>query len=204
MEGMGRETEERLKIGFILDTWWFGLKNLPERTKEQTLKLVVDLLTERRIPYAIIGGMALQVYVEDPRTTVDIDIAVRSREEIPRSELERLGFKHTGSFEHYENFRSPDKIMVQFSAEPECAGVVHRAVVHDALDREICFITPVDLVRAKLRAAEDPARRTSKRFIDFADIKTLFEEHPDLPGELTADETQRIARLPLLLAEQSG
>jgi len=189
-------TEERLRIGFLLDTIWFEMKHQPVRSKEQTLKLLVDLLAAEGIPYAIIGGMALQVHVADPRTTVDVDVALLAREDVPRTALEALGFKHTGSFEHSENFRSPDGIMVQFSGEPEWQGVVRRAEIHDAFDRRIPFISPIDLVRAKLRAAADPGRRRSKRLIDVADITTLLEEHADLASLLTEDEMARIARLP--------
>ncbi len=195
---MSNEVEARLRIGFLLDARWFAMKHQPERTKEPTLKVLVDLLDERGIPYAIIGGMALQVYVSDPRTTVDIDVAVRDRNAIPVDDLKALGFRHTGSFDHSENYRSPDDIMVQFSAEPEWLGVVDRAQVHAAFDRDIRFISPPDLVRAKLRAAADPARRRSKRFIDMGDIETLLEEHADLREQMTEEERSRIARLPEL------
>lgn len=179
----------------MLDARWFAMKNQPERTKEPTLKLLVDLLRDKEIPYAIIGGMALQVYVADPRTTVDIDLAVRQRSEIPRADLESLGFKHTGSFDHSENFRSPDGIMVQFSAEPEWEGVVARAQEFPILDRAVRFIAREDLVRAKLRAAADPARRRSKRMQDITDIATLLEEHPEVEPMLTESERSRIASL---------
>jgi len=192
MDPTGREVEARLRIGFLLDARWFAMKNMPERTKEPTLKLLVDLLQELEIPYAIIGGMALQAYVADPRTTVDIDVAVR---EVPLAALEAVGFKHTGSFEHSENYRSPDGIMVQFSPDAEWDDVIERAKYQDVLGRRIRFIAPVDLVRAKLRAASDLARRRSKRMQDATDIATLLEQHPELRGSLDDREKSEIDRL---------
>jgi hypothetical protein len=41
------------------------------------------LLDEARVPYVIIRGVAVQVHHPDPRTTVDVDLAVLSRDVIP-------------------------------------------------------------------------------------------------------------------------
>ncbi len=59
-----------------------------------------------------------------------------------------------------------------------------RAQEYRILDRVVRFIAPGDLVRAKLKAASDPARRRSKRIMDVGDIATLLEEHPEVETEL--------------------
>jgi len=191
-----RTTEERLRVGFILDSRWFGMKfNQGDRSKEQTLHLLIDAFIDEQVPYAIIGGVALQAHTSDPRTTVDIDVAVPDRADIPVVALEARGFQRTGSFEFTENWKSPDEIAIQFSTGQTWAGVVARAEVHFAFGKPIRFLTAVDLVRAKLAAATEPGRRKSKAHQDAVDIEVVLEEHPEILDHLTADERDLIDRL---------
>lgn len=193
---MYRTTEERLRIGFILDSRWFGMKeNQGEKTKERTLHWLIDILIAEQVPYAIIGGVALQVHTSDPRTTVDIDVAILDRASIPVEALIKAGFRHTGSFEHSENWKSSEDIPVQFSADPEWVGVVERAETHSAFGKSIRFLTALDMVRAKMRAAIEPSRRKSKAHMDAVDIEILVEEHPEILEQLTDLERSLVERL---------
>ncbi len=193
---MFQTTEERLRVGFILDNWWFGMKeNHADKSKERTLHQLVDVLNSTRVPYAIIGGVALQVYSSDPRTTMDIDVAIPERSMIPVGALEAAGFRHTGSYDHSENFKSLDGIAVQFSAEPEWVGVVERAEEQVVFGKSMRFLTALDMVRAKLRSATEPSRRRSKALRDATDVATLTEEHPEILDQLTEPEKQLVERL---------
>ncbi len=180
----------------MLDSRWFGMKfNQGDKTKERTLHWLVDVLHAAQVPYAIIGGVALQVHTSDPRTTVDIDVAVPERDAIPAGALEAAGFRHSGSYEYTENWISPDDIAVQFSAGPEWADIVARAEPHEAFGKAMRFLTALDMVRAKLRSATEPARRKSKAHQDAVDVEILTEEHPELIGQLTEAERALVARL---------
>lgn len=185
---MGSKAEKRLRIGFLLDCRWFAMKNLPERSKERTLQLLVEVLTAAEVPYAIIGGVALQVHSADPRTTVDIDVAVWDRSAIPADALRQKGFRYTGSFQFSENWLSADDIPVQFSSGPDWHNAILNSEPHDVNDRMVRVISPIDLLRAKIDASTDPARRPSKRHIDIGDAKMLIEEHPEIRGLLTVEE----------------
>src|SRR5262245_43450977 len=77
-----------LEVGFILDRRWHLLRGEMERTKRSALLRLAQVMTEARVPYAIIGGLALQVHQADPRTTLDIDVAVTAASQIPRTVLE--------------------------------------------------------------------------------------------------------------------
>ena len=68
----------------------------PGDTKEQPLRAVVTVLEASRTPYALIGGVAMQMLSKEPRTTLDIDLAVRTFAEIPRQALQKAGFAHEG------------------------------------------------------------------------------------------------------------
>jgi hypothetical protein len=54
--------------------------------------------------------------------------------------------------------------------------------------------TPSDLVRLKIEAAEEPARRPSKRLSDITDVQRLLETHPEVAREVP-DALERLEAL---------
>ncbi len=65
-----------LELGFVLDARWYRLRGEMEHTKGPALLALAHVFAEAGVPYAIIGGVALQVHQSEPRTTLDIDVAV--------------------------------------------------------------------------------------------------------------------------------
>ena len=59
----------------------------PGDTKEQPLRAVISVLETAGTAYAVIGGVAVQLYSREPRTTLDVDLAVRRFSDIPRGAL---------------------------------------------------------------------------------------------------------------------
>ena len=173
-----------LSAGFMLDRQWHWLRGEMETTKKPTLLTLGRLLDESRIPYAIIGGIAVQIHHPDPRTTLDIGLAVLSRSAIPGEALVAAGFRRTGSFEHSENWVAMDGTPVQFTDDPMLAGAVSSAGEVFVDDIRLRVIQVVDLLHEKIRAASDPARRRSKRLQDLADAEALIETNPELAQQL--------------------
>jgi hypothetical protein len=167
-----------------------------ERSKEPALLLVGRILAEAAVPYAVIGGVALQLHQPEPRTTLDIDVAVLTRTTIPRTRLHSAGFAFTGQFEHSENWLGPGDTPVQFTDDPALAGAIDRAEQIEIGGVRLRIMSRPDLLHQKLRAASDPARRRSKRLQDLADAQTLLETFPDLAGQLDDDERARLGDLP--------
>lgn len=167
-----------------------------EHSKRPALLALALIFADAKVPYAIIGGVALQVHQSEPRTTLDIDIAVATYGDIPRSQLEAAGFTLTGKFSHSENWSGPENTPVQFTDDPALTEAVQRAeeVVLD--DVRLRVIRRVDLLHEKLRAASDTARRRSKRLQDLADVQALLESTPALLEELTASERALLDQLP--------
>jgi hypothetical protein len=185
-----------LETGFLLDRQWYWLRGEMERSKRPTLLLLGRILAEARTAYAIIGGVALQVHQAEPRTTLDVDIAVRRFDDIPRAALQAAGFAATGRFTHSENWAGPDGTPVQFTDDAALAAAIARAD-EVALDEvRLRVIRRADLLHEKLRAGSDPARRRSKRLQDLADAQALLESTPALASELTAPERELLGRLP--------
>src|ERR1700688_2216367 len=185
-----------IEIGFLLDRQWHLMRSEPESSKRPTLLLLVRILADAGVAYAIIGGVALQVHQADPRTTLDIDLAVANRDEIPRLRLAAAGFSETSRFAHSENWMGPDGTPVQFTADPALGGAVARAETIDLEGVPLRVIGRGDLMHEKLRAAADPARRRSKRLQDLADAQALVEADPAAAAGLTDEERATLHRLP--------
>ncbi len=130
----------------------------------------------------------MQLHTADPRTTLDIELAVPTYADVPRQALLAAGFEHTGRHEHSDNWRAPGsgplkrRTAVQFSAEDEgiADAVTHAGVVDLADGVRLRVASVADLIVLKLAAAVEPARRSSRRAHDVADVLALLEEHPEL------------------------
>jgi hypothetical protein len=170
-------------------------------TKEGPLRQVVSVLEAAHTRYALIGGLAIQLHSEEPRTTLDIDLAVTTFAEIPVDALELAGFEHEGRFDHSDNWRAPgsaarkQRTAIQFSAEDVgIASAVDHARTVEVDGMTLRLARPTDLVVLKLAAAEEPSRRAKKRRQDFVDILTLVEEHPEA-GSAVPDLERRLEQL---------
>lgn len=182
----------KLHEGYHLDKRWHWLRGEMETTKQTSLERLARVLTEAGVQYAIIGGVAVQVHGHEPRTTLDIDVAVLDCARLPARALETAGFTRLGSHPHSENWRGPDGTPTQFTDDPALAGAVQTAAEHSIGDVRLRVITPVELLHAKLRAASDPARRKSKRLIDLADAQALVERWPALVDALDPAERAQL------------
>jgi hypothetical protein len=185
-----------LEIGFQLDQLWHALRGEMEITKRPALVALGRVLRDADIPYAIIGGVALQVHQAEPRTTLDIDLAVARLDALPRAELEAAGFQHQGRFAHSDNWIGPSGLPVQFTDNPALLPALERAVEIELDGVPLRVIQRADLLHEKIRAGSDPARRGSKRLQDFADAKAILEETPVLRSELTEEERALLDALP--------
>ena len=185
-----------LHVGFLLDRQWHALRGEMDTTKRPALLTLARVLNGARTPYAIIGGVALQIHQAEPRTTLDIDLAVLSFDEIPGDDLRAAGFSLGGRFAHSENWVGPEGVPVQFTDDPALGPAVERAVEIELEDVRLRVIGRADLLHEKLRAGSDPARRRSKRLQDLADAQSLLEETPELRAELSETERAILAALP--------
>jgi hypothetical protein len=190
------EARDRLAVGFALDHLWGETMGLQDGdSKEGPLRLVAELLEREGVPYALIGGVAVQLHTAEPRSTLDIDIAVPRYADVPHAALLAAGFEHTGRHDHSDNWRAPGprplklRTAVQFSAED--LGIADAVAHADVVDLDgglrLRVATVADLIVLKLAAAEEPQRRPSKREHDIGDVLALLEEHPELKSrELVA------------------
>ena len=138
-----------LEIGFLLDRQWHVLRGEMERTKRPALVSLARILAAAGTRYAIIGGVALQVHQAEPRTTLDIDLAVRSLDSIARPELQAAGFTPRGRFSHSENWLGPEGVPVQFTDDPALADAIEWAIEIELDGVRLRLIGRVDLLHEK-------------------------------------------------------
>ena len=189
--------QAHLEIGFELDRRWHLLRGEDmDDSKKPDLLMLARALAAAQTPYAIIGGVALQIHQDEPRTTLDIDLAVKDVKALPEAALVQAGFRATGSYPHSFNWVGPGGTPVQFSDDPAFGEAIDRATLSLLDDVALRVATPLDLLRAKVRATRDVARRRSKRIQDLADAIGLVETRPDLLGELSEEERSVLTLVP--------
>lgn len=189
-----RSVVELLELTGRLDARYHLLQDGVERDKEQTLIALGRVLAAARTKYAIIGGVAVQFRSRDPRTTLDIDVAVLCYDDLPHQAFLASGFNHLKRHAHPDNWTGPDGTPVQFTDDPVLHTAVSSAEEHRRGKLVLRIATSFELVRAKLRAAKDPARRRSKRLIDLAGACALVEEDSQLRDRLAPEELAQIDR----------
>lgn len=139
-------------------------------------------------PYCLIGGLAVNCYVE-PVYTLDADIVVLATNLPGLSEhLRKQGFK-TEDHPHSINVQAPgSKLRLQFTVDERYQAFLPRAVEEEVLGIRVQVACLEDVTRGKLWAYSDAQRRLSKRKKDELDLIRLAEKHPELkplyPSEL--------------------
>src|SRR5438270_1598066 len=140
---------------------------------------VVGIL-QRHGPWCLIGGLAVNCYVE-PVYTVDADIVVVT-ERLPAiaAELGAAGFG-IQQFEHSLNARKgTGQLNLQFTQDARYQNFIARAQPQQVLGQSVPVADLKDIVQGKVWAWSDEARRPTKRKKDELDLMRIAEAHPQL------------------------
>ncbi len=139
-------------------------------------------------PYCLIGGLAVNCYVE-PVYTLDAHVVVVAAN-LPKlsARLRELGFK-IEEHPHSVNAQAPGSdLRIQFTTDERYQAFPARSVEAEILGLRARVASLEDVTQGKLWAYGDPARRLSKRKKDELDLIRLAEAHPELkpayPSEL--------------------
>ncbi len=140
------------------------------------LALVVNALRATGRPFCLIGGLAVNHYVE-PVVTLDADFALAALGNANEI-LSAAGFV-VREFPHSLNAQLPgSRLRIQITINDRYAAFPSRAVPGVIFGVPIPVASLEDVVRGKFWAATDSARRASKRAKDAADLIRLAESHP--------------------------
>jgi hypothetical protein len=139
-------------------------------------------------PYCLIGGLAVNCYVE-PVYTLDADLVVIAAS-LPELtvHLQAQGFK-TEVHKHPVNASAPgSQLRIQFTTDERYQAFPARSVDANVLGIRVKVACRADVTQGKLWAYGDPQGRLSKRKKDELDLIRLAEAYPELkalyPSEL--------------------
>jgi hypothetical protein len=138
-------------------------------------------------PYCLIGGLAVNCYVE-PVYTLDADLVLvpGALSELP-SRLQAAGFA-VETFPHSINGqRGSSQLRIQFTTDPRYGEFPARAREFVVLGETVAVASLEDVFQGKLWAWFDPARRLTKRKKDELDLLRLAESYPILRASLPPD-----------------
>jgi hypothetical protein len=134
------------------------------------LEAVVALLVENDIRYCVIGGQGVNAYV-DPLVSLDLDLVVA---------VDQVELVTRWLAEH----AAGSKLRVQIQTDPRYFPFVQRARPVSVLGLSLPVATIEDILQGKIWAAQDPARRPSKRRKDLLDIERVVDAYPALRAQI--------------------
>jgi hypothetical protein len=137
-------------------------------------------ILNRRGAWCLIGGLAVNCYVEAVYT-LDADVVVIASE-LPaiKDELIGAGFS-VEEFPHSLNARmAKSDLRMQFSLDPRYQGFLSDTTVRDVLGQQVPVASLANVVRGKVWAWSDERRRLSKRKKDELDLIRIAESYAEL------------------------
>lgn len=147
--------------------------------KADLLEEVLAFLRESGIRFCVIGGQAVNAYVE-PLVSLDLDLAVAVAQLDQTRKLAKDRF-HAEEFPHSLNISSPgSNLRVQIQTDPRYGDFVERASMRDVLGLNLPVAAIDDVLQGKIWAASDSTRRPTKRRKDLLDIERILEAYPHL------------------------
>lgn len=155
---------------------------------------LVTCLESADINWCIIGGIAVNHWVQEPMVTQDVDLVVAAESiEDAVQKLEASGFT-SERFEWSINFTGHSKISIQLSTEESYLDFPSRAVAADVHGILMRVASLEDTLEGKIRVWKDPTRRQSKKIKDLGDIARLVESHSELWATLPEELRSQIQK----------
>ncbi len=200
-------TSPRLAEIFLREN--FVLRDDLQQDKRATLTAIVRMFDDHAVPYAITGGLAVQLYNIETRPTVDVDVvslrkpfeAMKTKQPWGRYGFE-LVFDHR---RHVKLYHAVSNVEVDINVDTRFARLVENYETETVDELSVRFTSPLMLALAKLRTQRsDWPRHPRKRVQDRGDLMGLLETYPQLSDllrvdPLTTDEMRSI--LDAVLAE---
>lgn len=155
------------------------------------LGAIVELLTTSGAKFCVIGGQAVNAYVE-PLVSLDLDLAVAADDvdRVDRLMTERFVVER---FPHTLNVSDPGSdLRVQIQLDPRYSAFVQHAAVRSVLGLALPTARIEDTLQGKIWAATAAERRPSKRQKDLADIARIIEQYPHLRAQVPPSVLTRL------------
>jgi hypothetical protein len=155
------------------------------------LERLLALFERKDIRYCVIGGLAVNAYVE-PVVTLDLDVAIAAEQLDSTIAALREEFD-VEEFAHSVNVNAPgSSLRVQIQKDARYAEFVRRATQREVLEHSMRVAAIEDVLLGKVWAASDAERRGSKRQKDLADIARIVESYPHLRPNVPRELLDRL------------
>jgi hypothetical protein len=153
--------------------------------------LLVSILSKRG-PWCLIGGLAVNCYVE-PVYTLDADIVVAvSDVDSIKQDLAAAGFA-VREFSHSINAQmSGSDLRIQLTTDGRYQEFLGETQLMEVLARQVPVASLANVTRGKLWAWSDQTRRPTKRKKDELDLMRLLEAYPELRGLMPEEISNQI------------
>lgn len=147
--------------------------------KKEIIQEIIDSLNDNHIEYCVIGGLAVNAYVE-PVVSLDLDIVVifDGIDKLIESTVDKFKVE---KFTHSINLGSKDSdIRIQIKTDERYQDFIKRASIRDVMGYQMKVAALEDVLIGKVWAYLDEQRRGSKRQKDLADVMRIIESFPEL------------------------
>ena len=159
--------------------------------KKDIIQDIIDLLNQNNIKYCVIGGLAVNAYVE-PVVSLDLDIVVvvEGLDKLLESARDKFQIEKVP---HRINLGSKDSdVRIQLQTDKRYQDFIKKASVKDIMGYEMNVASLEDVLEGKVWAYSDIQRRGSKRQKDLADIMRIIESFPELKSILPGSIIENI------------
>lgn len=158
--------------------------NAVVNSKIDLLQVLLDILEETASQYCVIGGLAVNAYVE-PVVSLDLDIVVAEENIYKVCRAAEVKGLKVERFEHSINLTSTESdLRVQLQTDVRYQEFIIRSKPKEILGYRMNVAALKDILSGKTWAYADETRRKSKRQKDLADIMRLVEAYPTLETSL--------------------
>ena len=156
--------------------------------KADIIGALLDLLTKTSTDYCIIGGLAVNAYVE-PVVSLDLDIVIATDQIDDLCNAATKSGMKIKKYPRSVNLSARGShVRVQIQMDGRYQDFIEKAHPKTVLGYKMKVARVEDVLAGKVWAYTDQGRRTSKRYKDMADIARLIERYPrllsSLPGKI--------------------
>jgi len=152
--------------------------------KTDIVQQLLGILTETDSDYCLIGGLAVNAYVE-PVVSLDVDIVVTVGNIVAVANAARTNRMKVEEFPHSVNLTASESdLRIQVQTDPRYQSFIASASLKEILGYKMRVASLENVLQGKVWAFMDETRRRSKRQKDLADISRIIETFPELTTKL--------------------
>lgn len=152
--------------------------------KADILQQLLGILVETSSNYCLIGGLAVNAYVE-PVVSLDVDIVVAVNNIEAVANAARSQKMKVEEFPHSLNLTGMESdLRIQVQTDPRYQSFIASSTEKEILGYKMKVASLENVLQGKVWAYMDDTRRKSKRQKDLADISRIIETYPELTASL--------------------